>query len=147
MFPFWNCNSQHSERSIIPLALYWSCHKVSLKIPPPQNADGAMGANHVGVGAYFSPNLAQMWENGKKLQSRREIRNSNPQTRPFPGFWFGGCWLNLWWCHQKFISAHYKYRGYGEHWELYTQHEKIYVHGMAKQVTHPFLSVPRSIRG
>ena len=29
------------------------------------------------------------------------------------------------------------------------QHENIYVliHGMAKQVTHPFLSVPRSIRG
>ena len=38
---------------------------MSLKIPPPQNADGAMGANHVGVGAYLSPNLAQTWENGK----------------------------------------------------------------------------------
>jgi hypothetical protein len=38
---------------------------VSLKIPPPRNADGAMGANHVGVGAYLSPNLAQTWENGK----------------------------------------------------------------------------------
>ena len=24
-----------------------------------------MGATHVGVGAYPSPNLAQMWENGK----------------------------------------------------------------------------------
>ena len=24
-----------------------------------------MGANHVGVGAYLSPNLAQTWENGK----------------------------------------------------------------------------------
>ena len=38
---------------------------MSLKIPPPRKVDGAMGANHVGVGAYLSPNLAQTWENGK----------------------------------------------------------------------------------
>ena len=38
---------------------------MSLNIPPPRNEDRAMGANHVGVGAYPSPNLAQTWENGK----------------------------------------------------------------------------------
>ena len=38
---------------------------MSLKIPSPQNVDRAMGANHVGVGAYLSPNLAQTLENGK----------------------------------------------------------------------------------
>ena len=38
---------------------------MSLKIHPPQKVDGAIGANHVGVGAYLSPNLAQTWENGE----------------------------------------------------------------------------------
>ena len=38
---------------------------MSLEIPPPRNEDRAKSANHVGVGAYPSPNLAQTWENGE----------------------------------------------------------------------------------
>ena len=32
-----------------------------------------MGANHVGVGAYLSPNLVQTWENGKNYNHIEEF--------------------------------------------------------------------------
>ena len=54
---------------------------MSLKIP--RNEDRAMGANHVGVGAYSSPNFVQMWKNGKKYDNIEKFMIRIPKQGGF----------------------------------------------------------------
>ena len=87
-------SSQHSERSIIPLALLELPQCVSWNSPP-RNADGGMGAYHVGVGAYLSPNLARTWENGKNYNHIEKFVIRIPKQGLFQDSDSGGVgWIN-----------------------------------------------------
>ena len=111
---------------------------MSLKIPPPRNEDRAMSANHVGVRAYLSPNLAQTWKNGEKYNYLEKFGIQIPKQGFFQdsnsggvGWTNGGVSPNIWF--QPIIS-----RGYGEHWELYATWEYICTdtwHGKSKSHT------------
>ena len=75
-----------------------------------------MGANHVGVGAYLSPNLAQTLENGKNYNHIEKFVIRIPKQGLFQdsdsggvGWIYGGVTKNLF---QPIKSI---YRGYGEH--------------------------------
>ena len=102
-----------------------------------------MGANHARVGAYPSPNLAETWKNSKNYNCIEKFVIRIPKQGLFQdsnsggvGWIYGGVTKNWF---QPVTS-----RGYVEHWELYATREYIYelIHGMAKQVTHPFWAFP-----
>ena len=92
------------------------------------------------MGAYLSPNLAQTLENGKNYNHIEKFMIRIPKQGHSQDSDSAVLAESLL-VSPKIYFNPYKYRGYGDHWELYMQHEKIYAHGMAKQVTHPFLRI------
>ena len=97
---------------------------MSLKIPPPRNKDSAMGANHVEVGAYPSPSLAQTWKNDKNYNYFKKFVIRISKQDLFQNLNSGGvAWTNGGITKYQFqpITS----RGYGEHWELYATWEYI----------------------
>ena len=138
---------QISESIMLSLALFRLPQSVTPNSSPP-NGDREIGVNPV------------RWEH---IPTQTRLKREKhwdidietfviriPKRGLYPEFQFRGCRLNP----RPGVVTKYWFqpitsRDYGEHSELYTTWEYIciLIHGMAKQVTHPIESVPRSIRG